>query len=54
MVDPQLNKAQIEKALSGVAAELAKKEHHVVIVAVGGAINTILLGKLVNMTSFTL
>ena len=54
VVDPQLNKAQIEQALGGVAAELAKKKHHVVIVAVGGAINTILLGKLFVMTSLTL
>lgn len=30
-----------------MAAELAKKKHQVVIVAVGGAINTILLGKLI-------
>jgi hypothetical protein len=54
VVDPQLNKAQIEEALGVVADELTKKKHQVKIVAVGGAINTILLGKLFDMTSFTL
>jgi hypothetical protein len=45
VVDPQLNSAQIKEALGEVAKELAKKKHSVVIVAVGGAINTVLLGK---------
>ncbi|KIM46940.1 hypothetical protein M413DRAFT_16501 [Hebeloma cylindrosporum] len=44
VVDPQLSSDQIKEALGEVAKELEKKKHNVVIVAVGGAINTVLLG----------
>jgi len=47
VVDPPLNSAQIKEALGEVAKELEKKKHNAVIIAVGGAINTVLLGKVI-------